>query len=154
MTQWPPPTLSWSLSVTDPEEIANRDYSSELHFTTSRSSGPGGQHVNKLETRVTLRFMPAQSFVLTEEEKAQLLGKWANQLTQEGWFITHAEKHRSQLQNKQEVLKKFRLALKQAFTKPKPRKPTKPTKASVRKRVDDKKKHAQKKSMRRRPDLD
>ena len=110
--------------------------------------------MNKLETRVTLRFQPHTSQVLSEEEKARLLLKWAGKLTQEGWFVTHAEKHRSQLQNKQETIRKFRKALKDAFTEPKKRKATKPTKASVKKRVDDKKKHAQKKSMRRRPDID
>ena len=98
--------------------------------------------------------MPAESFVLTDQAKVHLLAKWTSKLTQEGWFVTHAEKHRSQLKNKQEVIKKFRQALKKAFTKPKPRKATKPTKASVKKRVDDKKKLSQKKSMRRRPDLD
>lgn len=145
---------SWFSSVTDPEEIANRNFLPELLFTTSRSSGPGGQHVNKLETRVSLRFHVLSSQLLSEEEKTHLLNKWQTQLSNEGFFSVHAEKFRSQLQNKEEAIAKFRTAIKTAFIIPKKRKATKPTKASVQRRITNKKKHSDKKSMRKPPRLD
>lgn len=141
-------------SVIDPQEIASRDFTSELTFTTSRSSGPGGQHVNKLETRVTLRFNPAASQVIPDDEKAILLKKWQSKLTKEGDFLIHSEKHRTQLRNREDVLEKFKKAIVKAFTKPKPRKPTKPGKAAIRKRLEGKKKLSEKKNRRKPPRLD
>ncbi|GAB5525511.1 MAG: alternative ribosome rescue aminoacyl-tRNA hydrolase ArfB [Roseivirga sp.] len=140
--------------MVDPQKIANRDYLPELTFTTSRSSGPGGQHVNKLETRVTLRFKLSDSYVLTEEEKAHLAIKWASRLTKDGFFVVHSEKHRTQLRNKEDAIGKFRKAIVKAFTIPKPRKATKPSKASVRRRIEGKKKLSEKKNRRKPPELD
>ena len=139
--------------MANPSEIAARDYYAELTLTTSRSSGPGGQHVNKLETRVTLRFKPEDSQILSDEEKVKLLEKWESKLTNEGFYIVHSEKHRTQLLNKQEVVAKFRKALLQAFTVPKPRKPTKPSKGSIRRRLEGKKKLSDKKNNRRPPEF-
>lgn len=138
----------------DPQKIANRDYLPELTFTTSRSSGPGGQHVNKLETRVTLRFRPSDSYVLTVEEKEHLLKKWSAKLTNDGVFVIHSEKYRTQLRNKEDTIIKFRQAIVRAFTIPKARKATKPSKASIRKRIDGKKKLSEKKNRRKPPELD
>lgn len=137
----------------NPQEIANRDYSSELKFETSRSSGPGGQSVNKTESRVTLRFSVTNSEVLSEEERARLLKKLANKLTTEGELLISAEKHRGQLQNKEETIKLFRNAIEKAFVIPKKRKKTKPSKAAVQKRIDSKKKLGEKKANRRKPDF-
>lgn len=135
----------------DPKSIALRDFSSEFQFQTSRSSGPGGQNVNKLETRVTLRFNPRNSNALTEEEKEHLLIKWAKQLTNEGDVLFNSEEHRTQIRNKDEVIAKFRKAVEMAFTKPKPRKKTKPSKGAVEKRLTSKKNHSDKKEMRKPP---
>ncbi|WP_420386621.1 alternative ribosome rescue aminoacyl-tRNA hydrolase ArfB [Roseivirga sp.] len=135
----------------NPEEIASRDFSTELSFQTSRSSGPGGQNVNKLETRVTLRFNVSASELLSEEEKARLLDKWSNKLTNEGEILISAEQHRSQLKNKELTIKLFRDELIKAFTQPKPRKKSKPSKAAIKKRLDSKKKLSEKKSMRKPP---
>lgn len=146
--------IRWFLSVTDPAEIASRDYGAELQFVTSRSSGPGGQNVNKLETRVTLRFHVSGSQVLTEEERNHLLKKWAKKLTNEGYFLIHSEQHRSQLKNKEECIKRFRVVLEKAFTKPKKRKASKPSKAAIKKRIDDKKLLGRKKSLRKPPRMD
>jgi len=140
--------------VTDPEEIAGRNFYTDLKFTTSRSSGPGGQHVNKLETRVTLRFNVVQSTVLTDEEKQHLLLKWVDKLSQEADLIISSQEHKSQLRNKEACLTKFLKLIKAAFTKPKPRRATKPTKGSVRRRKEDKKKHSQKKNLRKPPGMD
>ncbi|MBO6659955.1 MAG: aminoacyl-tRNA hydrolase [Roseivirga sp.] len=133
------------------EEIASRDFSTELHFQTSRSSGPGGQNVNKLETRVTLRFNPSNSEILSEEEKERLASKWSNKLTNEGDFLISSEKHRSQLKNKEDAISLFLKEVKKAFTDPKPRKKSKPSKAAIKKRLDGKKKLAEKKAMRKPP---
>lgn len=141
-------------NVVDPLKIANRDYLPELLFTTSRSSGPGGQHVNKLETRVTLRFKPANSYVLTEDEKLHLISKWATKLTNDGDFVIHSEKHRTQLRNKEDTIDKFRQALVKAFTIPKPRKATKPSRGVVRRRLESKKKLSEKKNRRKPPEMD
>ena len=135
------------------QEIVSREFYSEFQFQTSRSAGPGGQNVNKLETRVTLRFNVLNSQLLNEDEKDRLSRKWANLLTKEGDVLFNAEKHQSQLKNKELVVKLFLQALKKAFTDPKPRKKTKPSKAAVKKRIDGKKILSEKKSMRRPPEF-
>jgi ribosome-associated protein len=136
----------------DPKEISSRDFSSEFQFQTSRSSGPGGQNVNKVETRVTLRFRVASSELLNQSEKERLRLKWASKLTSDGELLVSAEKHRSQLKNREEAISVFHKLLEKAFTDPKPRKKTKPSKAAIRERLDAKKKHADKKANRRKPD--
>ena len=135
----------------NPLTISQRDYVPEFEFQTSRSSGPGGQNVNKVETRVSLKFSVAGSSLLNEAEKARLLEKWKNRLSLEGFISIHSEKHRSQLRNKEETIAAFRKLLVVAFTDPKPRKKRKPSKASIRKRLDAKKKHSDKKSNRKPP---
>lgn len=135
----------------NPEEIASRDFTPEFHFQTSRSSGPGGQNVNKLETRVTLRFNPSTSELLSAEEIERLNKKWSNKLTNEGEFLISSEKHRSQLKNKEEAVMLFQEELKKAFTDPKPRKKSKVPKAVIKKRLDNKKKLSEKKAMRKPP---
>src|SRR6185369_13704637 len=99
---------------------------SELEFSTSRSSGPGGQNVNKVNTKVTLRWNVKDSILLTPEEKELLLQKLSTRLTTEGVLLLSAQDKRSQLQNKEEAVRKFDQLLKQAFTKKKKRKATKP----------------------------
>lgn len=137
--------------MNNPKTIANRDFLPEFQFQTSRSSGPGGQNVNKLETRVTLRFHVESSNVLTEQEKVFLTQKWEKQLTKEGEMVLSSEEFRTQLKNKEAVIAKFKKLLEQAFTIPKARKKTKPTKSSVKERLSNKKKHADKKAMRKPP---
>ena len=136
----------------NPESIAARDFEKEFDFQTSRSSGPGGQNVNKVETRVTLRFNVHSSELLDQREKERLQLKWASKLTSEGDLLVSAEKHRSQLRNREEAIKTFKRLVEKAFTDPKPRKKTKPSKSAIKKRLDSKKKHSNKKSNRRKPD--
>jgi ribosome-associated protein len=137
----------------DPKTIASRDFLPEIQFQTSRSSGPGGQNVNKLETRVTLRFNLNNSNVFTEEEKETLRKKWEKQLTNEGELLISSEEHRNQLRNKDNTISKFRKAVEQAFTKPKFRKKTKPSKGAIEKRLSSKKNHSDKKAMRKPPKI-
>jgi ribosome-associated protein len=126
-----------------PELIAG-----ELVFTSSRSSGPGGQNVNKVNSKVTLRWHVKDSTLLSPEEKELILQKLANHLTVEGVLLLSAQDKRSQLQNKEEVLLKLADLLTRAFAKKKKRKATKPSKSSVQARLDKKKKHSDKKKWR------
>ncbi|OEK04748.1 hypothetical protein BFP71_14985 [Roseivirga misakiensis] len=136
----------------DPQEISQRDFTSEFEFQSSRSSGPGGQNVNKVETRVSLKFSIPESILLNEPEKDRLMAKCKNRLNAENVLSIHSEKHRSQLRNKEETIAAFRKLIVAAFTDPKPRKKSKPSKAAIRKRLDDKKRHSDKKSSRRPPE--
>ncbi|GAB2461824.1 aminoacyl-tRNA hydrolase [Hymenobacter qilianensis] len=121
----------------------------ELQVQTSRSSGPGGQNVNKVESRVELRWQVSSSQLITDEQKEMLLQKLAPQLTTEGYLLVTAQEDRSQLRNKEIALQKFHDLLKRALHKPKARKATKPSKGAVRKRLETKKKHSEKKTNRR-----
>ena len=125
------------------------DLYSELQFQTARSSGPGGQNVNKVESKVELRFHVANSQLLTEEQKEVLLTKLAKQLTSEGYLLVTAQEDRSQLRNKETAIQKFYDLLKRAFHKPKARKATRPSAGAVRERLTAKKKHSEKKANRR-----
>lgn len=108
----------------------------ELEFSASRSSGPGGQNVNKVNSKVTLKFDVRNSSVLNEEEKTFLLNKLASRLSTEGVLILTAQDKRSQLQNKEAVMAKLDTILAKAFEKKKVRKATKPSKGSVQNRID------------------
>lgn len=123
----------------------------ELIFTTSRSSGPGGQNVNKVNTKVTLKFDVFQSTLLTPEEKEIISRKLASRMTTEGVLILTAQDKRSQVQNKESVLDKLEKVLGKAFEKRKIRKSTKPSKGSVQERINQKKQHSEKKKLRQKP---
>lgn len=121
----------------------------ELTFTSSRSSGPGGQNVNKVNSKVTLTWDIPNSRILTEEQKVLLLKKLVPNLTNKGVLFLTAQDKRSQLQNKETVLIKLDKLLQKAFTPRKARKTTMPNKAALRKRIQEKKHKSEKKQMRK-----
>ena len=123
-----------------------QDFTKEFEYRTSRSGGPGGQNVNKVSSKVELRFHVANSELLTEEEKALLHEKLSNYITQEGYLQLVCQTERSQLANKENCIQKFYELLGKAFTKKKVRKPTKPSKASQHERIASKKKLSDKKA--------
>ncbi len=124
----------------------------EFEFLTSRSSGPGGQNVNKVNTKVTLRFDVTNSQILTIEEKEIIKQKLVTRLTTENVLILSSQEKRSQLQNKESVLAKFDKLLVKAFKKKKTRKPTRPSKGAIQNRIQKKKKNSEKKKWRARPE--
>ncbi len=123
----------------------------EFDFTTSRSSGPGGQNVNKVNTKVTLKWDVLQSSI-TEEQKEVILHKLHTRLTKENILILTSQDERSQLGNKEAVLLKLEQLLIKAFTVKKVRKATKPGKAAKQTRLKNKKQHSEKKKWRQKPE--
>ncbi len=124
----------------------------EISFEYSRSGGPGGQRVNKVNSRVTLRFDVARSPSLTDEARTILLEKMRPRLTNEGVLVLHASERRDQAQNRDSAVARLRLLLAEALTPKKKRRPTKPTRGSVERRIQARKLRSDVKRLRRRPD--
>ncbi|MGV3641938.1 MAG: alternative ribosome rescue aminoacyl-tRNA hydrolase ArfB [Adhaeribacter sp.] len=123
-----------------------QDFTREFEFRASRSGGPGGQNVNKVASKVELRFHLANSALLSEEQKALLQEKLASYLTNEGYLQLICQEDRSQLVNKQTCIKKFYALLHQALAREKVRKPTRPSRAARQERLAGKKQQAEKKA--------
>ena len=126
----------------------------QLNFKAIRSSGAGGQHVNKVSSKVELTFDVLNSEGFTTAEKERLLFMLANRLTKDDKLILQCDEARSQHKNKQLVVKRFFELLKKALQVPKKRRPTKPSKSSIEKRLKSKKAASSKKVNRQKPNLE
>lgn len=121
----------------------------ELDLSYSRSSGPGGQHVNKTSSKVSLRWSVAESASLTDRQRAMLLARLHARLVGEGELLINVESERSQVKNRQIARERLAEIVEKALRPTKSRVATKPTKGSQIRRVEDKKKHGLVKKMRR-----
>ncbi|MFC5412951.1 alternative ribosome rescue aminoacyl-tRNA hydrolase ArfB [Larkinella bovis] len=126
----------------------------ELQFQFARSGGKGGQNVNKVATKAELYFDIPNSAVLTAEQKAVLREKLANRITSEGVLVLYHQTERTQLGNRDKVTEKFVQLIRKAFEKIKPRKATRPTKASQEERKVEKQRRGSVKAGRRKVDVD
>jgi ribosome-associated protein len=126
----------------------------ELTFKAVRSSGSGGQHVNKVSSKVELLFNVSESLILDDEQKVRVFDKLQSRLTKESILILQCDETRSQHKNKVLIVKRFLSLLTEALKVPKKRKPTKVPKAVIRKRLKNKRIHSDKKANRKKPDID
>ena len=126
----------------------------ELKIKAVRSSGAGGQHVNKVSTKVELFFDVFNSQALSSEEKERIYKNLGHRITKAQLLILQVDESRSQHRNKEEAIKRFIGLVETALKIPKKRKKTKPTKSAIQKRLTTKKKASLKKEHRKRPDID
>jgi ribosome-associated protein len=129
--------------------IQERDLSGEFIYSSSRSGGPGGQNVNKVNTRIELRFNLPGSALLSNEEKSTIQSALGNRINKEGFLILVSQSERSQLANKKKVTERFYKLLQKALAPVKKRKPTRPTLASRERRIESKKMQSRKKALRK-----
>lgn len=125
----------------------------EIRYSTSRSSGPGGQNVNKVNTQVELRFSVTETAIFSEEEKSQILEKLKNKINSAGELIFASQQGRTQLENKELVTIKFFNAIESALRVKRTRIKTAPSPASVKQRLETKKNVSVKKQLRKPPEL-
>ena len=124
---------------------------SEVGVEVSRSSGPGGQHVNKTESRVTLRFNVLESPSIPEDERGWLRHRLRSRLTRLGELLVSCDSHRDQARNRSEAFERLETLLRTAMERPQQRKKTRPTRASVQRRLETKRSRSQRKRLRRPP---
>jgi ribosome-associated protein len=116
---------------------------SELRFRFARSSGPGGQHVNRSATRVELLFDVADSPSLTEAQREQVLKALASYIDNDGVLRLVSQTFRSQLRNREEVVERFQTLMRKAMRVPKRRRPTRPSRAARERRLASKRRRSE-----------
>ncbi len=126
----------------------------EVGVEYSRSSGPGGQHVNRTETRVTLRFPLLSSPSIPDRDRQRMAHRLRARLTKSGELLVSCERHRDRRRNQEEALERLQQLLRAAWFVPPARKKTRPTRASVERRLKQKKARAQSKRRRGKPSID
>jgi ribosome-associated protein len=126
-----------------------KDFSKELSFKTSRSSGAGGQNVNKVETSVTVLWKVSESGFFNDEQKERIHHKLNNRINTDGFLFLTVSETRTQLMNKSKAIEKILEIVDKALIIPKKRLATKPSKAQKQKRLDTKKKLSEKKDNRK-----
>ena len=122
---------------------------SDLSWEASRSSGPGGQNVNKVASKVELRFNLPGTRALSAEVKERLAQLAATRLDADGWILIVSQLTRDQGRNLDDALDKLRQLIARALVRPTPRRPTRPTRASKERRLNEKRRHAERKQGRR-----
>ncbi len=127
---------------------------SEVEITFARSGGPGGQHVNKTETKAHLRWNLATSAVLDDETRKRLQEKLERRITTRGEIVVASDRYRDQRRNVDEAIKRLVEMIQEALKRERPRKATKPTRASKRRRLDEKRRRGETKRMRKPPSRD
>jgi ribosome-associated protein len=132
----------------NPEELKSRNLENETIFSASKSSGPGGQSVNKVNTRVELRFNLLKTSLFSEKEKEIIFYKLKKKINNEGELIIVSQTERTQLMNKKTVTEKFYNIVAKALTIPSRRRITEPTLASKMRRLEKKKNHGYIKKLR------
>lgn len=134
--------------------LASRDFSGEFIFKATRSSGKGGQHVNKVASKIELLFYPKESTLLTSSEKTIALEKWKTKLSAEGCLRIVCQEDRSQLKNKEIAIRKFYSLLKRTLQKPKKRIAVALSEADKEVRIKEKKIRGTKKALRQKPSIE
>lgn len=124
---------------------------SEMRFSFARSSGPGGQNVNKVNSKATLHWPVMTSPSLPEDVRRRFVAAFGNRINNEGELVLASQETRDQASNIEDCLDKLRQMILSVATAPKKRRPTKPTKGSQRRRLEDKKGRSQTKSLRQKP---
>ena len=123
----------------------------ELSVSVARSSGPGGQNVNKVNSKVTLRWSPDLCPGLSPDWRGRFQSRFSNRINRDGQLVLHSEQYRDQARNLADVRNRLVEMLLSCQSAPRPRKPTRPTLGSQRRRLERKKQQSQKKQNRRRP---
>ena len=127
---------------------------SELRISFARSGGPGGQNVNKVSSKVDLRWAPAASAVLTDVDREWLLKRLAIRLTSEGDLVVTSSRTRDQVRNREDALEKLAQTIRKALLRPKHRRRTRPSRAAIEQRLQEKKQRSRLKTKRKESDLD
>jgi len=131
------------------EEEMRRIPENEFEFSFSRSSGKGGQNVNKVSSKVTLKWNILESKAFDDEEKAKIEARWHNRIDEKGEFILWAQSERSQAQNKKDVMERLNRFVEEALKPEKKRIPTRPSRAARERGVEKKKRISEKKESRK-----
>ena len=150
----PNQTSHSQITVMTLQELLKQDFSTEFQFQASRSGGAGGQNVNKVSTKVELRFNVATSSLLDDNQKELIQKKHKNQINSAGELIIVSQEERTQLRNKNTTIKKFKELLMKALTIPKKRIKVTPTAGMIAERLKNKKMASDKKSNRGRIDFE
>jgi len=144
------PTQPTTLDVTPDIRIAL----AELRFTFARSSGPGGQNVNKVNSKATLHWPVASSAGLPDDVRERFVAAFRTQVNKQGELVLHSQRYRDQERNIADCLEKLRGMLRQVAHPPKRRKPTHPSRGSKQRRLDNKRARSEVKSRRRGPSVE